>query len=531
MSAWFTRYNLPVVMTVSLALAWMNRWVQDDAFISFRYAQNFAQGYGLVWNTCERIEGYSNFLWTIFLAPAFWVGWDIVQFSYALSLLAFACTLWCCWQVSLYIWKDWRAGCLAVFLLGTNFAFSSYATGGLETQFATALAMGSTWMLTRWLVVKGKGWVFCAAMVSACAVMTRMDTVLLLIPLWLVVMCDAWRENRWKDFVLPGLVGVGMVVTWLLWRHGYYGAWVPNTALIKIGGGGMWIRGLAYIGLFYGIYGYVLAGPFCLMRVFQKMRDPVVAGLICAVALWHLYVISIGGDFMEFRMMMSSFPLVLAILAGGILSVRCWPIVVAGLIACSVVQGTVKWDIPCVETKHELRQHVAEWKEIAEALNTAFGADKTHVKIGVSAAGVIPFYTEMPALDLLGLNDREVAIDGNRMPALVPWLGQWPGHVRMAKGSQVLEKGVHLLLNNPWVVSREVLDTLTAERVRQRWMAEEGASEQRIAWQMPRWEEPHTFPVVAWPCGGNDRDLITLYVLQNDRVDEAIQRTDARVMK
>ena len=41
---------------------------QDDAFISFRYAQNFIQGDGLVFNKGELVEGISNPLWTLMLA-------------------------------------------------------------------------------------------------------------------------------------------------------------------------------------------------------------------------------------------------------------------------------------------------------------------------------------------------------------------------------------------------------------------------------------------------------------------------------
>ena len=41
---------------------------QDDAFISFRYAKNLSEGTGLVYNAGEYVEGYSNFLWTLFLA-------------------------------------------------------------------------------------------------------------------------------------------------------------------------------------------------------------------------------------------------------------------------------------------------------------------------------------------------------------------------------------------------------------------------------------------------------------------------------
>ena len=40
-------------------------FVSDDAYITFRYAQNWAQGYGLRYNLGEHVpvEGYSNFLW------------------------------------------------------------------------------------------------------------------------------------------------------------------------------------------------------------------------------------------------------------------------------------------------------------------------------------------------------------------------------------------------------------------------------------------------------------------------------------
>lgn len=41
---------------------------QDDPFISFRYASNLAHGNGLVFNTGERVEGFSNPLWTLLMA-------------------------------------------------------------------------------------------------------------------------------------------------------------------------------------------------------------------------------------------------------------------------------------------------------------------------------------------------------------------------------------------------------------------------------------------------------------------------------
>lgn len=47
-----------------------NDWGNDDAYISYRYAENLARGQGLVFNRGERVEGYSNFLYVLVMAPA-----------------------------------------------------------------------------------------------------------------------------------------------------------------------------------------------------------------------------------------------------------------------------------------------------------------------------------------------------------------------------------------------------------------------------------------------------------------------------
>jgi hypothetical protein len=43
-------------------------WVCDDAFISFRYADNLVRGHGLVFNLGERVEGFTNLAWTLWAA-------------------------------------------------------------------------------------------------------------------------------------------------------------------------------------------------------------------------------------------------------------------------------------------------------------------------------------------------------------------------------------------------------------------------------------------------------------------------------
>jgi hypothetical protein len=55
---WFL---LPVVIFL-LMVTCVFPFTIDDAYISLRYAENWANGYGPVFNPGERVEGYTNFL-------------------------------------------------------------------------------------------------------------------------------------------------------------------------------------------------------------------------------------------------------------------------------------------------------------------------------------------------------------------------------------------------------------------------------------------------------------------------------------
>jgi hypothetical protein len=61
----------------------------DDAYISYRYAHNLFRGNGLVFNPGERVEGYSNFSYTLLMSLAFFFTQDVgvYYFSAFLNLL------------------------------------------------------------------------------------------------------------------------------------------------------------------------------------------------------------------------------------------------------------------------------------------------------------------------------------------------------------------------------------------------------------------------------------------------------------
>ena len=69
------------------------RWVCDDIFITFRYIDNWFDGFGLVYNAGERVEGYTHFLWLVVLAAARAAGFNVVGASMWIGIAAYVGTI------------------------------------------------------------------------------------------------------------------------------------------------------------------------------------------------------------------------------------------------------------------------------------------------------------------------------------------------------------------------------------------------------------------------------------------------------
>ena len=183
-------------------VAWYFRFFQDDAFISFRYADNFARGNGLVGNLGEYVEGYTNFLWTILIAVGLFLHLDPVIFSQVSGIVLYAITLtlFCLSTRANYL-RDIDV-IVGMIIIGTNFTMIAYATGGLETQLVTMLLL-SLFLLTL-LYQQDKGIVHLVTWSLTCALMllTRMGSVILALPMglylsWQIVTAgDAWASRE-----------------------------------------------------------------------------------------------------------------------------------------------------------------------------------------------------------------------------------------------------------------------------------------------------------------------------------------------
>lgn len=459
------RAILLLVFVALVLLAWSNRFVQDDAFISFRYADNFVHGKGLVWNEGERVEGYTNFLWTLIISIPIFLKLDPIKFSFVFGLSLFALSLYFTWRLAADLLHSKHLALLTVFLLGTNHSFSSYATGGMETQLQTCLFVACMFLLFD-SVARGtrSGIRLCLlSVLLSLALLTRLDSALLLAVVLPMALFHIWQKEEGltqKSWLAVCLLAplVVLVGAWLFWKIHFYGSVLPNTFYVRLASLNSLWRGVIYVYLFFHSYWLVLFPFLFLVFASRLWREGNRRWLLLAVtiALWLAYVVCIAGDFMEFRFIVPVLPfIVLFIVWLSFTKVRSFRIqlalvfmVLCGSLHHAVTFPTSSFRYNDVDSTQGLSDHLyrdrADWVGIGKVLGESFHYDP-NVTIAINAAGAIPYYSRLKAIDILGLNDQWVARHGDIASSI-------PGHQRRATLDYLITRKVNPLIGHPQMV-------------------------------------------------------------------------------
>ena len=451
-------YAVAGVFVACVVLAVINRFIQDDAYISFRYAYNLVAGDGLVYNAGERVEGYTNFLWTVLMTIPMLFGRDAVIFSQVLGIICFIGTLLVVYRLAKLLFHSTLTSALAVLLLGANYTFSSYATGGLETQLQALLVVSGMYGSIR-AVKSGSsvGRLALLSLVYAAALLTRLDSAAALVIPAVFLLVHLVREprgsglwlNRLVAFILPG---AAVVIVWLFWKYTYYGELLPNSFYAKTSGGVTSLeRGWWYVYNYfksYWLYPFFLLVPFRFKVFTADAGGRVIAATL---VLWLLYVVKVGGDFMEFRFLVPVMPLAMIFLAAMIVSLR--NKVVMAVLTAGVVAGSISHQVTFdleneVASIYRLRRFVLDeapdWTGAGKTLGRIFKDYRGDVTIATTAAGAIPYYSRLTTIDMLGLNDKWVARNGVVMSTR-------PGHQKYAPFNYLIQRNVNLVIGHPRV--------------------------------------------------------------------------------
>jgi hypothetical protein len=444
------RWLLPALL--ALQLAWGGIYVArtgflvggeavfclwDDAMISMRYARNLAEGHGLVWNAGgERLQGFSNPAVTLLMAGLHLAPLAPERVSLLLQLveLALGCAslalVWriasrlfpehplaapaataatlACAPVQIWALQGADTGFVGAWLLGCLALLASGADERRPARFGIAVALGAT--------IRLDATVFALALVAASLLRPGLRLrrlVLALVPLALV---------------LAALLGFG----WL-----YYGDPLPNTYYLKASGSPRELvlrSGLAQ--LLARLPGLAPALAAAALGAVLRRGDPRVLALAAVVLAGFAYDVWAGGDWVVdhgSRFSTPALPPLLILAAGGgclalggvagrlAPRVRAAAALAAGAalgLAASPGAARAEWFVPWLPTLY----HSKNFENFA--YGRYFGRwTQPGTTIGLHWAGVPAYFSDRPAVDLLGRSDRHIA--RLAVPGFAPGHSKW----------------------------------------------------------------------------------------------------------
>jgi len=328
-----------------LALWWWWRvfwFLTDDAFIHFRYVSNSMLGRGYVWNPApfRPVEGYTSFLWVALLdgvwrltgvAPT--VAANVLLLAF--SMVSMAVTAVVVARMPLPQRLARRRFALVLLVLAglvTNRTFVTWTSSGLET------AMVNLWILL-WVLAALRfsrlrsgtagAWLSVAA---SLVYLTRPEGLLFASATAAMILCvhAARRDAPGRTVAtVAALLPLAAVPAHLLWRHAFYGEWLPNTYWAKQVGAWplsgayylasytlehalwFWMAAFAVLGprrLGRHAAGLWRARPFAGWVEHGLVRDLAVVTVLANVGY---YTFVIGGDTFEYRIYSHLVPLFL----------------------------------------------------------------------------------------------------------------------------------------------------------------------------------------------------------------------------
>ena len=278
-------------------------YIKDDAFISLRYARNLAAGNGMVFNVGEQVEGYTNFLWIVLSAPAFWVGADPVSW---IKVMGAMCSLAA--MVQVFLMARWLNGnrpsafhYIPPLLLASSTSVALWAMSGMAPCLMLVLGTSATFHLWRALD-EGKRFDFVmAGLAMALAALTRPEGHVFFIAGVIALGVQAIRRRRIAPEVwwFIGAFSI-LVAPYHIWRYAYFGYLLPNTYYAKATAGReVWGAGVEQLGGFMGFnVNGALAASALLALIPARKRVYRAVGL-ALVVFFMLYLIKIGRDEMK----------------------------------------------------------------------------------------------------------------------------------------------------------------------------------------------------------------------------------------
>lgn len=424
-------------------------YMPDDALISARYAERLIEGRGLTWTDGERVEGYSNLLWTVSVAAIGALGIDILDAARLLGVICMATVF-----VALSRAHAPRSlvevvpPTVAALLFASAGPIRVWAIAGLEQAMVAALL---AWALVAvFPIVDGEDSSSRRALLVGLPLgllcWTRPDGPLFTaVFAGVTVLLFELRRTGWALALRMTVLPVLAVAMQLGFRLLYYGDWLPNPAYVKarvvgdrLSGGVEYVVGAWE----WMVPALVLVGLSLVVSFVGKHQRGRSILLLCCCLAWAGYLVAIGGDIFAARRHWVPLWLLLSFMVAPGLDwivrrERVWLTLVVGLASLAAIGwlGKLQLEDPKIR-QAKTQKYQWEGEILARVLGEGFRDQQP--LLAVTAAGTLPYFSKLPSLDMLGLNDRHI---GRQRP-------ERAGHMAHdhADGAYVLDRAPDLIV-------------------------------------------------------------------------------------
>lgn len=429
---------LTLISTILLAHIFSYYTECEDIYISLRYVKNFVEGKGLVFNTFDKVEGYSDFLWVMLIAAVHKITqFDIPLIARYLSLFFSVVVLWYTYIFAFSVTANKLLSYLSAFLVSISPSFACYGLAGLENPlFALLILLIINFTLQkRWWLV---------GLLIGLNTMTRPEGFIMYFPLALYILLSKNSLlDKCKQGFIVGSVAAVTVLPWTIWRVSYYGYFVPNTIAAKEGMA-LWYQ--IKLGLVYSTYFLVIISESLLFLIILPVLNKLFIKnsthnnwltnhniLLGSSALMFIAFYSYaGGDWMPgwrfYASVIPLFSIVIALLWKEFVFAEQpvtllkskWIVLIFMFCGYIQVRNTFMNDnlLPLVNM---WRYQVTGLKFIGKWLKNTL-PDNT--LIATFPNGAFSYYNELPTIDFGGLTDNNVGRYGEKIK-----VGGRPGHI------------------------------------------------------------------------------------------------------
>ena len=438
----------------------------DDAMISMRYAWNFSHGIGLVWNSGEYVQGYTNLLMTLLMSLATLVFEKstavlFIQISGAGFMLAIALAAM---KIADHIFQNENRQrqsflrVLSFFCALSYYPLVYWSLMGMETGLLTLLLLLGILSAFNYTKSKNISQLFMVSGYFGLAYLTRNDSVIFALLTWAYIAWEIFiptpKTNR-KDFrqLFSAIILYIMFVTGqMVFQYLYYGEMLPNTYTLKLTGMPILARiinGFGFVTPFLNVSAFVLIlSSMELIFDFQKRKFLLISIVFSAIG----YQVYVGGDPWNYwRIISPSMPLLTVLLISAanaivlaISSTQAFKVYflrnpifpekyipkffVVSLILIGLLSANVRFlqEISLLKKPYQAdaNQRNVNTAIVLSQLTTS------DASIGVYWAGSIPYFTDRKAVDFLGKSDRYIAQLPPDVSGSIAWNGMKsvPGH-------------------------------------------------------------------------------------------------------